>query len=140
VTAKPQGAASGPDSTPSVLATIGEEKVTMADLRVRAGEPLEQLDGQYRRARDKIIASVLDSMVSERLLTNEVKKRGKSADDLMLAEMGTGPEPTEAEIAAGTRTILRGSVPAPWIKFGRKSPSISRMTGATPHTPSYWIG
>ena len=137
VTAKPQGAAPGSDSTPSVLATIGDENVTMADLRTRAGEPLEQLDGQYRRARDKIIASVLDSMVSERLLTNEVKKRGKSADDLMLAEMGTGPEPTEAEIAAwykdnparvGTRTLdqVRPQI-AEYLRNDRRHASYAKL-------------
>src|SRR4051812_20976906 len=42
-------------AVPEVLAAIGDEKVTMTDIHGRAGDQLDQLDLQYRRARDKII-------------------------------------------------------------------------------------
>jgi predicted DsbA family dithiol-disulfide isomerase len=84
----------------SVLARIGSDAVTFADVRTRIGDNLAQLDGQYRRARDKMVGAALDSIIAERLLTNEVKKGGKSADQLIAAEMATRAEPTEAEIAA----------------------------------------
>lgn len=82
---------------PEVLATIGDEKVTLADVHSRAGERLDLLDGQYLRTRDKLIGSALDSIVRERLLSDEAKKRGKTVDELIAAE-GGGGEPTAVEI------------------------------------------
>jgi len=135
---KPQNPAAAADSAlPAVLAVIGDEKVTMTDVRNRAGEPLEQLEIQYRRARDKIVGSALDSIVAERLVTNEVKKAGKSADDLIAAEMGTSPEPTEAEIAAwykdnsarvGTRTLdqVRDQI-AEYLRNDRKHVAYDKL-------------
>src|SRR4051794_1918237 len=61
-TAKTQSEASAPlpDSGNSgVLATIGDEKITMADVRARTGEPLDQLEGQFRRSRDKMVGAAL---------------------------------------------------------------------------------
>lgn len=109
-------AASADSTLPSVLATIGDEKITVADVRARVGDPLEQLEIQYRRARDKLVGAALDSIVADRLLSNEIKKTGKSADDLIAAEMSGSPEPTEAEISAwykdntariGSRTLAQ---------------------------------
>jgi predicted DsbA family dithiol-disulfide isomerase len=87
-------------TTPSVLATIGDDKVTLADVRTRAGERLDQLEATYRRQRDKIVGSALDTIVHERLMLTEVQKRGKTVDELIAAE-AIGPiEPTDAEVAA----------------------------------------
>ena len=102
-TAKTQseGSAARADSGDAgVLATIGDEKVTMADIRARTGEQLDQLEGQYRRSRDKMVGGVLDSIVHERLIVAEVKKTGKSAEQLLAAEMTGGATPSEVEIAA----------------------------------------
>jgi protein-disulfide isomerase len=84
-------------SSAAVLATIGDEKITYATLHERAGERLDMLDGQYQRTRDKLIASALDSLVRERLLADEAKKKGKTVDELIAAE-GGGTEPTPIEI------------------------------------------
>jgi protein-disulfide isomerase len=85
---------------PDVLATIGTEKVTLADLRSRAGEQLDQLDMQYRRARDQLVGSALDSVIRERTFAAESKKTGKTADELLLATMNGSTTPTEVEVAA----------------------------------------
>ena len=91
------------DSSSSVLARIGNDAVTFADVRSRVGDNLAQLEGQYRRARDKMVGAALDSIIGERLMNNEIKKRRSTADQLIAAEMGRSAEPTEAEIAAWHR-------------------------------------
>src|SRR5262245_13713548 len=84
----------------AVLATIGDEKITLADVRARTGDQLDQLEGQYLRSRDKIVGGALDSIVHDRLITAEVKKTGRSADQLLAAEMTGSATPSEVEIAA----------------------------------------
>src|SRR6185503_9614374 len=78
-------------------------KITLTDVHSRAGETMDQLDGQYRRMRDKLIGSTLDSMVRERLITDEAKKLGKTPDDVLAAELGGPVEPTENDIATWYR-------------------------------------
>lgn len=85
---------------PDVLATIGTEKVTLADLRSRAGEQLDQLDMQYRRARDQLVGSALDTVIRERTMAAESKKTGKTADELLLATMNGSTTPTDVEVTA----------------------------------------
>jgi len=97
--ATPNAPAVGGD-LPDVLATIGDEKVTIADIRARAGDQLDQLDMQYRRARDRMVGSALDSIIRERTIAAESKKTGKTADELLLATMNGSATPTEVEIAA----------------------------------------
>jgi protein-disulfide isomerase len=86
-------------SVPAVLATIGDEKVGLNDVRERVGSQLDQLDMQYRRARDKIIGAALDSVVRDRLLQAEAKKTGKTPDQLLVAESSGGLEVSEVEIS-----------------------------------------
>lgn len=85
---------------PSVLATIDDEQVTLADVRGRAGEQLDLLENQYRRARDKLIGSALDTIVRERLLAEESRKTGKSTEELIAAEMKGSSEASDVEIAS----------------------------------------
>jgi len=84
---------------PDVLATVGGEPITLADVRARAGEELEQLDVQYRRARDRIVQSALESLVRERVLGGEANRRGMTLDQLVAAEAGGSLEPGEADVA-----------------------------------------
>jgi protein-disulfide isomerase len=84
----------------SVLATVGDEKVTFEDVRGGAGEKLDQLETQYRRSRDRIIGVALDSIVQARLIDGETKKTGKTPEQLVAAEMNGSPEPSEVEISA----------------------------------------
>jgi protein-disulfide isomerase len=88
-----------PSDLPEVLATVGDSKVTLADVRVKAGEDLDKLETQYQLMRSKIVGSVLDSLIRERTLGAEAKKRGKTVDDLVTAEGGSaGFAPTDIEV------------------------------------------
>jgi predicted DsbA family dithiol-disulfide isomerase len=85
----------------ALLATIGDERITMADVHARAADPLDQLETQYQLAKARIVGSSLDTLLQERLLTAEAKKTGKSVDELIAAETGpNGMTPSDAEIAA----------------------------------------
>ncbi|MFL5619063.1 MAG: thioredoxin domain-containing protein [Gemmatimonadaceae bacterium] len=85
----------------AVLATIGDEKITMAELRTRSAERLDNLETAYQIAKSKIVKTALDSMVRERLLAVEAKKTGKSVDSLIAAEAGSsGFVPSDADISA----------------------------------------
>ena len=96
--AQQQSAAPGPQT---VLASIGDEKVTMADVRERAGDELEQLETQYQMAKSRIVRANLDSIVQDRTLGAEVKRTGKSMDELIAAEAGPeGLTPSDADVSA----------------------------------------
>jgi protein-disulfide isomerase len=102
--AAPKSQTAQPSSTqpdiPEVLATIGDEKVTIADLRPRAGDQLDQLETQYHLAKSKIVSAALDSVIRERTLVAEAKKQGKTLDDLVAAEAGAaGLNPSDVEVA-----------------------------------------
>ena len=89
-----------PDSQ-TVLAKIGDEKITMSDVSTRAGDRLAMLETQYRLAKNRLIGAALDSLIRDRTVVAEAKKRGKSVDELVAAEAGPGGfDPSEAEIAA----------------------------------------
>src|SRR5215218_8657596 len=81
-----QGAAApGPET---VLASVGSEKVTMADVQARSGDELGQLEGQYQLAKSRIVQAALDTILRERTLSAETKRTGKSVEDLITAEGG----------------------------------------------------
>jgi protein-disulfide isomerase len=85
----------------AVLATVGDDKITMADVKARAGDQLEKLETQYQLAKSRIIGGSLDSLIRDRTVVAEAKKRGKSVDELIAAEAGPkGFDPGEDEIAA----------------------------------------
>lgn len=89
------------DTGTAVLATVGDQKITMVDIRDRAGDQLAQLETQYQVTKSKIIGAALDSILREKTLTDEAKKSGKSVDEMIAAEAGpSGFEPSDAEIAA----------------------------------------
>ena len=95
-----QGAFTTDAGPQTVLATIGDEKITMADLRNRSSERLDLLETAYQSAKSKIIKTALDSMVSERMLAVEAKKTGKSVDSLIAAEAGpNGLVPSDADVS-----------------------------------------
>jgi len=97
--AKPAAVSSG-FALPDPLATIGDEKITLADVRTRVGDQLDLLDMQYRRARDKLVGGALDTIVRTRLLEAETKKTGKTPEDLLVAEVSGSVEPSDIEIKA----------------------------------------
>ena len=91
-----QGASSG--DIPDVLATIGDEKITMANIHERAGTQIDQMETQYRTARSNLVEATLDSILRERVLGSEAKKQGKSLDELIAKTTASVPEPTDLDI------------------------------------------
>ena len=86
---------------PAVLATIGSEKITMADVRDRSADQLDNLETQYQIAKSKIIKSALDSLLRDRIWDAEARKTGKSVDSLIAAEAGpAGLAPSDADVSA----------------------------------------
>jgi protein-disulfide isomerase len=85
---------------PAVLATVGDERITMEDVKGRVGPALERIEFQYQRARSKMIDSALQMILTERVLQVEAKKEGKTAEELLAAEAGASLEPNDVEIAA----------------------------------------
>ena len=94
-----QGAsAPGPET---LLATVGTEKITMADVESRSGDELGQLEAQYQLAKSRIVQAALDTLLRERTLTAETKRTGKSVEELVTAEAGpAGLTPTDDEVFA----------------------------------------
>jgi len=96
----PRTAVVNDTSSSAPLATIGGERLTLSDLRGKIGLQLDQLDIAYRRARDKLIVSALDTAIRERLFAAEAQKRGKTVDQLVAAELpGGSATPSDVEIA-----------------------------------------
>ena len=91
-------APSSSTSEPEVLATIGDEPVTMSDVRGRVGEALDKVETQYQRSRSKLIDSTIQAILRDRVLMAEAKKQGKTVDELVEAEAGVPMEPTDVEV------------------------------------------
>jgi protein-disulfide isomerase len=85
---------------PAVLATIGNDKITMADVRTRVGDELDQNEARYQRARHALIESALQQILQDRVLRTEAKKQNTTVLKLLTAEAGGSLEPSEVEIAA----------------------------------------
>jgi protein-disulfide isomerase len=95
----PSRGASADATMPEVLATVGDEQITMADVRARVGDDLDQNETRYRVQQHKLVENALQEILRERVLGAEAKKQGKTVDQLMEAEVGGTLEPTEVEIA-----------------------------------------
>ena len=83
---------------PEVLATVGDEPVTLADIRTRVGSQLDQMEMQYLRARSSTIEGALETVLQERVLQAEARDRGMSIDELLGAEAGGALEPSDIEV------------------------------------------
>lgn len=93
--------ASSQTGMPAVLATVGGEKISSADIRARSGDQLDKLETQYQLAKNRIIGAALDSLIREKTVVAEAQQRGKSVEELVLAEAGpAGIDPTDVEVAA----------------------------------------
>jgi len=86
-------------SLPPVLATIGDEQVTMADVRARVGDDLDQNETRYRLNQHKLVERALQDILRERVIKAEATKQGKTMDQLVAEEAGGSIEPSEVEIA-----------------------------------------
>ena len=87
-------------SEPNVLATVGTEEVTMAEVRAAIGDQLDQLEMRYLRQRHKAIEATLDRLVRDKVLAAEAAKVGKGLDQLINEAAGGSVEPTQADVQA----------------------------------------
>lgn len=85
---------------PEVLATIGEEPVTLDEVRVRVGTQLDQMTNSYLQQRYNLLDETLQQIMRDRLLAAEADERGMSVNELIAEETGVNLEVTEADIAA----------------------------------------
>jgi len=100
----PQRSAASADTMPAVFATVGDEKITISEIRAQSGDQLDALETQYELTKNKILRSSLESILQEKTLGAEAKKAGKSIDELVAAEAGpAGLTPSEEDIAAWYR-------------------------------------
>lgn len=84
---------------PEVLATIAGEPITLEEVRARTGRDLSQLEMQYRRARDKVVQTALESLIRERVLAAETTRRGVTVDQLLSEEAGGSLQPSGTDVA-----------------------------------------
>jgi len=96
--------------TPDVLAVIGDDPITLDDVRTRVGEQLDALEVNYQQQRHTLLSDAVQAVLRQRLLAAEADKRGVSVADLLAAEIGV-EEVTEDDIQAiyrANRSRLRG--------------------------------
>lgn len=109
------------EDLPELVATIGDEKITRADVLDRVGQELDAIEAQYRRTKTKAIEEGINRILKEKVIDAEAAKKNMTMDQLIEAEAGPNLEPTEAEIAdwyqrnqprAGGRTLdqVRGQI------------------------------
>jgi protein-disulfide isomerase len=91
---------SSTNTEPNVLATVGAEEVTMAEVRAAIGEQLDVLEMRYLRQRHKAIEGTLDRLVRDKVLAAEAKKVGKGLDQLINEAAGGSVEPTSIDVQA----------------------------------------
>lgn len=88
-----------PSEFPEVLATIGDEQITMAEIRARVGPELDKNESRYRRAQYRLVETTLEEILRDRVLEAEAKKQNLTVDQLVAAEIGGSIDPSEVEIA-----------------------------------------
>ncbi len=84
---------------PEVLATIGGEQITLAEVRERVGDNLDALEAQYQRARFATLDRALQEILRERVLIEESQRTGKSMEELVVAEAGGSLAPSPVEVS-----------------------------------------
>lgn len=101
-------AASGEGSPDDVLATVGGEEVTRAEVAESAAQALDQVENQLAQCRmeaeqqrHQVIENETRKLVRERLLEAEAEGRGMTEDELLQAEVqGRVGEVTPGEVDA----------------------------------------
>lgn len=122
---------------PEVLATIGDEPITMADVRARVGVDLDKIETQYLNNRHNMIQTTLETILQERVLQAEAENQGTTVEALVLDEAGGTFEPGEVEIAAwysenpaqvGGRTLDQVRVAiANYLRGQRRTSALRRL-------------
>ena len=127
----------GSVNEPEVLATVGNDPITMTDVRGRAGEALDKIETQYQRSRSKLVDSTIQAILRDRVLMAEAEKQGKTVDELVAAEAGAPLEPTDVEVSTwyqenrariGNRTLeqVRPQIVA-YLREQRRKDAMSKL-------------
>ena len=81
---------------PGVAATVGDQVVTREELETALTQQLAKLEEQ----KFQLMESKLDTLIEERLLTLEAKRRGITVEELVKAEVTSKvPDVTDAEVS-----------------------------------------
>lgn len=91
------GVSGSATETPDVLAIIGDDQVTLADVRERIGEQLDNLDISYGKQRHAMLTETVQELLRLRLLEAEAEARGISMSELLASEIDE-PIITEAQV------------------------------------------
>ena len=90
----------GDPAFPDPLATIGDQPVTMADVRARIGADLDMMEARFRMERHAAVEATVEQIVRERVLQAEADRQKKSLDELVAAEAGGSLDPADGEVTA----------------------------------------
>ncbi len=82
------GKAASPDMPPdTVVATIGNEKITAGQLDKEVGPQLKQMEDQFQKQKFDLRKQRLDQMVMEKLVKAEAAKKGQTEEEFYKAEI-----------------------------------------------------
>ena len=93
------GVSGSATETPEVLAVIGDDQITLGDVRDRIGEQLDNLDISYGKQRHAMLTETVQELLRLRLLEAEAAERGISMSELLASEIGE-PVIGDAQIEA----------------------------------------
>jgi len=105
-------AGAGEPSKDTVVATIGEQKVTLGEVDATIEPQLKQLDEEVTKQKFELRRRAIENFVVEKLLTDEAKKRGLSGpDELLQAEIEAKVKPPSDEEVKATYDEAAASLP-----------------------------
>jgi protein-disulfide isomerase len=87
------------DDIPDVLATIGNDPITWADIHAVAGTDLDRMDLQYRHSRSTLVQTTLERVLRDRMFEAEARRQQRTVAELVALEAGRPVEPTSGEVA-----------------------------------------
>lgn len=137
--ASPAAASASADAAlPEVLATIGGQPVTLADVRARVGDDLDQNEIRYQIAQHRLVDGALQDILRELVLGGEARRQGKTIEQLVAAEAGGNLDPSAVEVAAwyqenpdkvGGRPLeqIRGQI-ADYLRTERMKAATDKLT------------
>lgn len=109
-TATKAGAGEPADDT--VVATIGDQKVTLGEVDKTIEPQLQQLDEELTKQKFELRRRAIENFVVEKLLTEEAKKRGLAGpDELLKAEIEAKVKPPSDEEIKATYDEAAGGLP-----------------------------
>jgi len=95
------GAGARPSDMPpdTVVATIGSDKITAADLDEKLKGQLTQMEEEMNKQKFQLRRQKLDELIMDRLVEAEAKKKGQSKEDFLKAEVdGKIQQPTDDQV------------------------------------------